>query len=105
MKILYFLPLIFAVCGSHCPSPAPNPPPPPPISQDATTVDGVTLGPCGFACTRYRQLGCPEGAPTPAGHSCEEVCENAAQNGIDLGGPSTCTAVAGTCQEVRACSK
>src|SRR5512143_1630022 len=96
-----FLTLCLHACT--CPQPASNPPAP--IPQDATTVDGVTLTPCGFVCTRYRQLGCPEGAATPAGHPCEEVCENAASHGIDLSGAATCTAGAGTCQEVRACSK
>jgi len=97
--------VFLTLCLNACTCPQPNAHAPAPIPQDATTIDGATLGPCGFACARYRELGCPEGAPTRATHSCEEVCENAAAHGIDLGGASTCTAVAGTCQEVRACSK
>lgn len=94
---LLFVPALACACA--CPPRGPSPPPP--IPQDA--VAGMT--PCDSSCYRYRQLGCPEGRPTPAGHACEDVCLNAADHGVDLGGAVQCTSVAGTCQEVRGCSR
>lgn len=96
---------VFLVALTACTCPrSPGGEPPPPIPQDATTVDGAALGPCEAACLRYRELGCPEGEATRAGHLCEDVCLNAAARGVDLGGAVPCTSAAGTCQEVRSCS-
>lgn len=79
---------------------------PPPVGQDAAVLpDGATATPCEASCYAYRTLGCPEGADTKKGHKCEEVCQNAAANGIDLSGQTSCIVESATCQEVRACSK
>jgi hypothetical protein len=88
---------LLALLLTACPDPE-WPLPPRPSALDAGE-------PCDTSCQRYRQLGCEEGQPTSNGHTCEEVCNNAAKSGIDLAGPSSCTADAGTCKEVEACSR
>lgn len=96
---------VFLALATACSCPrAPGDAPPPPIPQDATTVDGAAYTPCDMACVRYRELSCPEGSDTRAGHKCEEVCANAAAHGIDLGGPVACTSAAPDCNAVRRCS-
>ncbi len=58
---------------------------------------------CAAACENLRRLGCEEGTPTPGGVSCEGVCRNAAESGIDL----TCTGEvtrAASCEEARLCA-
>lgn len=98
-----FFTLALSACS--CPRAPGSPAPPPPIPQDASTVDGAAYTPCDMACARYRQLGCPEGSPTSAGHPCEEVCQNAAAHGVDLAGPVACAGSAPTCEVVRSCSR
>lgn len=88
------LALVLVLVGCQNPT---WPVPPPPAALDAGE-------PCATSCERYRQLGCEEGQPTPNGHSCEEVCNNAATKGIDLAGPSSCTADAGSCEAIETCS-
>lgn len=95
---------LVALVACSCPR-APGDSAPPPIPQDATTVDGAAYSPCDMACARYRELKCPEGQDTTAGHRCEEVCGNAALHGIDLAGKVSCTSAAPTCDAVRSCSK
>ena len=100
-----FIPLSLALTACP-PVPGPTDQRPPPVGQDATVLpDGAAATPCEASGYAYRTLGCPEGADTKKGHSCEEVCTNAAQNGIDLAGASACIVEAASCQEVRACSK
>ena len=101
------IPLLTVALFTACPPvPGPTDQRPPPVGQDATVLpDGALATPCEASCYAYRTLGCPEGAPTKGGHSCEEVCQNAAKNGIDLAGASACIVEAASCQEVRACSK
>lgn len=53
---------------------------------------------CDAACARLGQLACPEGMPSPGGHSCVEVCVGA----VDIL-PVSCVAGATTIQAVRAC--
>lgn len=101
------LPLVLALLLTACPNPiTPVGPKPKPIGQDAAVLpDGALATPCEAVCAAYRGLECPEGADTPKGHTCEEVCQNAAEHGIDLGGSvNGCIVKATTCGEVRACS-
>lgn len=81
-------------------------PKPKPIGQDAAVLpDGALATPCEAVCAAYRGLECPEGEDTPRGHTCEEVCQNAAQHGIDLSGSvNECIVKTTTCDEIRACS-
>src|SRR3990167_5158725 len=105
MRNLLFL---LALAPTACPPDPEVPvgPKPKPIGQDAAVLpDGALATPCEAACAAYRGLECPEGLPTPKGHTCEEVCQNAALHGIDLGGDvKACIVKAGTCQEIRVCS-
>lgn len=86
---------------------APIGPKPKPVGQDAAMLpDGALATPCEAVCGAYRMLRCPEGEPTKKGHTCEEVCQNAAQEGIDLSGSvNECIVKAATCREVRVCSE
>lgn len=104
--IVAALPLLLATACPPDPE-VPVGPKPKPIGQDAAVLpDGALATPCEAVCQAYRGLKCPEGAPTSKGHSCEEVCQNAALHGIDLSGDvNACIVKAGTCQEVRACSR
>jgi len=43
---------------------------PPPDAADA----GVALDACALGCRHLRALGCPDGAHTPGGATCETVC-------------------------------
>lgn len=103
------LPPLLALLLAACPPDPETPvgPKPKPVGQDAAVLpDGALATPCEAVCYAYRALECPEGLPTPKGHTCEEVCQNAALHGIDLGGDVRgCIVKAGTCQEVRACSE
>lgn len=94
--------VLFAVLRACTPAPHVVEPVSQPISDAGADV---LLAPCESACNAYRYYGCPEGEPTKKGHICEEVCRNAAQNGIDLAGSVGCTQVARNCGEVRGCSR
>lgn len=61
--------LLVAAAACH-----PTPDPPPPLPD----------GGCPAMCSHLRSLGCKEGQPTPGGKTCEEVCSNAATQGIDV---------------------
>lgn len=83
--------LLVLVLISGCPKPVPVPPVPP--------IDGAT---CDTACDRLRELGCEAAQPTPAGESCEAVCENVQASGIvkfDL----DCRSTAPSCDAIDAC--
>ncbi len=58
--------LLVVSCG---PAPAPQPPTP-------------SVADCSTACAHLRALGCPDGQPTPAGTSCEAVCEDTVASGL-----------------------
>ena len=67
------LALMLAAIG--CQSCAHNPPTPP------TPTDGAApSGSCTTACANGARLGCMYATPTPQGHTCLEVCANAAQS-------------------------
>lgn len=72
------------------PAPPPDPEGPPP-----------TEGECARACDRFRELGCEEGDPSPGGVTCEQVCENAAEEGVSL--PAACVVGADSCDAARSC--
>jgi hypothetical protein len=69
------LALAAALSSASCQQ-APAPPPPPPSS--------VWQQPCADFCGHLRTLGCPEGQPRPSGRSCEAVCVNIHEEGLDL---------------------
>ncbi len=75
-----------------------EPPLPPPAPVDVQALDD-----CGGACAIWRDRRCPEATPTPAGASCEQVCRNAAENGIDTAKQLSCAQSATTCAALRAC--
>lgn len=58
---------------------------------------------CSRACTRFRELGCEEGAPTPEGKSCEDVCVAVGQGSIGL--DTDCVERAASCEAARACEE
>lgn len=106
MSMPVHISLLFPIFLTACPPVPITDQRPPPVGQDASVLpDGATASPCEASCYAYRTLGCPEGQPTKKGHPCEEVCANAAQQGIDLAGATACIVEAATCQEVRSCSK
>ena len=57
-----------------------EPPPPPPPVQDGGVV---TLATCATACANQRAHGCELGRPTAEGSTCEEVCDNTENAGLD----------------------
>ena len=89
--------LLAAALSSGFCQPQPGPPPGP------APLDGSVTA-CSASCSKYRELGCEEGKPTAKGHTCEEVCNNAAESGIDLGGPADCIAAAKDCASVEKCA-
>jgi hypothetical protein len=66
-------------------------PPRPPVTET-----------CANACANLRRLGCPEGEPTEAGASCEQVCDNAQASPAPL--PTGCVAQATTCDAATNCT-
>ena len=107
MRRLVLLPFLFLPLGCPPDPEVPVGPKPKPVGQDAAVLpDGALATPCEAVCAAYRMLGCPEGEDTSAKKgSCEKVCQNAAEEGIDLSGSVSCIVKAGTCQAVRACSE
>lgn len=82
MRPIFFLALALTACP-----PAPKPPNP-------------NAG-CPEACAQMRDLDCELGRVTPAGNSCETVCENAQRNGIDFA--TACLASAPSCEAADDC--
>ncbi len=68
--------LVLAGCSGP-PHPADGPGPQPIVKADG----GAT---CAEMCAHLAALGCPEAEPTPAGHSCEFVCTETLQAGMDV---------------------
>ena len=64
---MIFIILAFLALFGCQPTPGPAPMPLP--------VDDAGADPCGSACSHLRSLRCPDGDPTPAGTTCEAVCE------------------------------
>lgn len=77
-------------------TPVLGPKQPPPVVE-------VGSDDCETDCRYWRALSCSEGAPTTAGTSCEAVCRNAAENGIDTAKQLSCAAKATSCADHRAC--
>lgn len=57
---------------------------------------------CTGACRRLGELLCPEGQPTEAGATCEDVCLSVETSGIATL-KTECVAAAQTCEAVRNC--
>lgn len=88
--------LVMLLLANGCP-----PPPLPPVVDPSQPDGGAEAGdssPCGRACARLEQLGCPEAKPTPKGTTCSEVCENAVAEGIKL--DTDCIERATACSDV-----
>lgn len=85
--------LLLALLGCH-----PTPPPVPPGPPDAGADHVYT---CADVCARGEALHCTWAAPTLAGASCAQVCENAQSGPIawDL----KCKATAADCGAADAC--
>jgi uncharacterized protein YijF (DUF1287 family) len=79
----------------------PVPAPVHPDASDAAAACTARASVCAY-CARMRDLHCPEGQPTAAGASCEDVTENTLRMGIftlDL----ACRTRATTCVASNAC--
>ncbi len=91
--------LIFAVVLGGCVTgPAPITPPP-----DAT--DAMPRPSCHAACSELAAMACPEGRPTPAGRSCEDVCGAVAsfEGAEDFKRQLVCIARANTLDAMHTC--
>lgn len=74
---------------------------PPPANTEGPLPPPVPARGCAAACEHLQQLGCPMGAPTRMGATCEQVCSNAEVNGIDW--HTGCLATAPSCSVAGAC--
>lgn len=89
----FILFLVVSALLAACPAPLPPEPPIVIVYPDA----GADR--CDRACSKLRDLACPEGAPSPGGATCEEVCRNA--------GPAVradCVVVATSREDLARCS-
>ncbi len=75
-----------------CP-PGPVVPPPGPLAS------------CAKACAAYATIGCQEGAPTPDGHSCIEVCEIARVSRVLPDDVIACLGAAESVAAIRSCGE
>ena len=75
----------------------------PPVLPEPTVNDaGVPLDDCGQACVHLRKLGCPDGAQTPGGATCESVCR---ANLPPVGGTDPkCLKGVSTCDQEATCT-
>lgn len=85
--------VLFALLVNGCPTPEPKPPSPAPTVD----VDNSTP-PCDEACANLAALNCKEALPTAEGTTCEQVCENAVQEGHPLN--TKCVAAIKKCEEL-----
>lgn len=92
---------ILVLCTACGPTPPPKPVPTPvPAAGDAT---------CAEACTTAKKLrdangaasGCKVADPTPKGATCEQVCQNALDEGIAW--PTWCISQATSCDAIHNC--
>lgn len=89
------------------PTPAPTPTPTPTPAPTPTPPPVVVVPPapsCDTACTKFRELRCPEGNPTNDGASCETVCTNMQSVGLivyDL----ACASKVKACSEIARCPR
>lgn len=92
-------------CGPATPAPAPPIPNGPdggacPGDESAGAVRCRSTSTCEAACDGLRRADCEEGAPSPDGHPCEEVCRTSGRSW-----PLACWADARTPDDVRRCGK
>jgi len=90
---LFLFAAMMAIAG--CPQPLP-PVPPGPAPADA----GPSIATCASVCQHGTALGCVWAAPTPRGHTCEEVCSVASRI---LPWNVDCVQAAPTCTAADAC--
>lgn len=79
--------LLVAAFASACactftPLPAPEPEPPTPAPTDGG-MDPMRPETCRTACDNQRVLECELGETTPEGSTCEDVCKNIEDQGIE----------------------
>ncbi len=84
--IIFSAVALAAACGGHLPTPRK------PARPDL----------CAAACSHLRDLGCPEGEPTPGGATCEDWCTAVEDSGAATLNPE-CLAGVKSCSEVDAC--
>ena len=72
-----------------------------PAAPTRHSVPAETPETCASACTRFRELGCEEGDPTPEGKTCEDVCTQAGAAHIEL--DTACVVRSSSCDEARSC--
>lgn len=89
--------LLLALLLTGCPPTVEPDLPSGPAPEAGTPAD------CADACAHLRELGCPEGAPTPAGGTCEAVCENAEGSGAVTLDP-VCVGTITTCAALEQCT-
>jgi hypothetical protein len=82
---------LLLLTNTACPSQGPTEPKPIPVG-----------GSCAEAYTHLTALKC-EWSVSKKGHTFQEVCENAAQHGIDL--KPACVTHAATCEEAKGCGQ
>ncbi len=75
----------------------------PPVADAAPELDAAPGDDCAVDCCAWRAQQCPEGNPTAAGTTCEEVCRNLADAGIDSAHQLSCATTATSCAQHRAC--
>lgn len=76
----------------------------PPVADAAPEPDAPPSDDCAADCRAWRAQGCSEGNPTAAGATCEAVCRNLADAGIDSAHQLSCaTSATATCATHRAC--
>lgn len=97
------IPLLTAFCLAlvACPPLPPDGPEPAPSAQGG--APGCSGSPCAVTCCHYRRLECEEAQPTAKGSSCVEVCETAADEGIELAKSPSCLEWVTSCDAARAC--
>lgn len=99
--------LVGALFGPACAHAPPVLSPPdvmvPPVVDAAPESDAAPVDDCAVDCRAWRAQGCPEGNPTAAGATCEAVCRNLADAGIDSAHQLSCASTATSCAIHRAC--
>lgn len=75
----------------------------PPVADAAPERDAAPSDDCEADCRLWRAQGCSEGNPTATGMTCEQVCRNALDNGIDTAHQLSCAETASSCAVHRAC--
>lgn len=97
--------LMYVLVGlTACPKTAPHNPSDVMVADAAPVdMDAAPADDCEADCRFWRKQGCPEGNPTAAGVTCEEVCRTTARKGIDTAHQLSCAETATDCNAHRAC--